>query len=93
MQLNILRYLAVHLGRDLSVGGALGELLPDGHEGEDGLPVHEKELPPVLPRLVLQHELVPDVTFSVAAHQVQVDPLAVVAGVDSVSAHLHISPP
>ena len=68
MQLNILRYLAVHLGRDLSVGGALGELLPDGHKGEDGLAVHEEELPPVNPFLVLQHELVSVVTIRVAAH-------------------------
>ena len=45
-------YLAVHLGRDLGVGGALGELLAPGHEGEDRPPVHEEELPPVLPRLV-----------------------------------------
>ena len=68
IQLNILRYLAVHLGRDLGVGGALTELLSDGHEGEDRLPVHEEELPPVNPRLVLQHKLVSVVTILVAAH-------------------------
>ena len=68
IQLNILQYLAVHLGRDLGVGGALGELLPDRHEGEDRLPVHEEELPPVNPRLVLQHELISIVTILVAAH-------------------------
>ena len=88
-----MQYLAVHLGRDLSVGGALGELLSSGDKGEYGLPVHEEELPPVNPRLVLQHKLVSVVTILVAAHQVEVDPLAVVAGVDSVSADLHISPP
>ena len=65
---HIMQYLAVHLGRDLGVGGALGELLPDRHKGEDGLPVHEEELPPVLPRRVLQHKLVTNVTVSVAAH-------------------------
>ena len=68
MQLNILQYLAVHLGRDLGEGGALGELLSDGNKGEDGLPVHEEELPPVNPRLVLQHKLVSVVTILVAAH-------------------------
>ena len=68
IQLNILQYLAVHLGRDLCVGGALGELLPDGHKGEDRLPVHEEELPPVNSRLVLQHKLVSVVTILVAAH-------------------------
>ena len=68
MQLNILQYLTVHLGCDLGVGGALGELLPDRHKGEDGLPVHEEELPPVNPRLVLQHKLVSVVTILVAAH-------------------------
>ena len=60
--------LAVHLHRDLSVGGALRELLSSGHEGEDGLAVHEEELPPVNPRLVLQHKLVSVVTILVAAH-------------------------
>ena len=44
------------------------ELLPPGDEGEDGLPVHEEELPPVNPRLVLQHKLVSIVTIRVAAH-------------------------
>ena len=68
MQLNILQYLAVHLGRDLSIGGALGELLSDGHKGEDGLAVHEEKLPPVHPHLVLQHKLVSVVTILVAAH-------------------------
>ena len=68
IQLNILQYLAVHLGRDLGVGGALGELLPDGHKGEDGLPVHEEELPPVNSGLVLQDKLVSVVAVSVAAH-------------------------
>ena len=68
MQLNILQYLAVHLGRDLGVGGALAELLPDGNKGEDGLPVHEEELPPVNPFLVLQHKLVSIVRILVAAH-------------------------
>ena len=65
---HIVQYLAVHLGRDLGVGGALRELLPDGHKGEDRLPVHEEELPPVNPRLVLQHKLVSVVTILVAAH-------------------------
>ena len=68
IQLNILRYLAVHLGRDLGVGGALRELLPDGHKGEDSLALHEEELLPVNPRLVLQHKLVSVVTILVAAH-------------------------
>ena len=68
IQLDILQYLAVHLGRDLGVGRALGELLPDGHEGEDGLPVHEEELPPVNSGLVLQDKLVSVVAVSVAAH-------------------------
>ena len=68
IQLNILQYLAVHLGRDLGVGGALGELLAPGHEGEDRPPVHEEELPPVDPRRVLDHELVPVVAVGVAAH-------------------------
>ena len=60
--------LAVHLHRDLGVGGALGELLSPGHEGEDRLPVHEEELPPVDPRRVLDHELVAVVAVGVAAH-------------------------
>ena len=68
MQLDGFQYLAVDLGRNLGVGGALGELLPDRHEGEDRLPVHEEELPPVNPRLVLQHKLVSVVTILVAAH-------------------------
>ena len=93
MQLNILQYLAVHLGRDLGVGGALGELLPDGHEGKDRLAVHEEELPPVLPRLVLDDKLVSVVTVSVAANQVQIYPLTVSASVDSVPANLDISSP
>ena len=85
--------LAVHLHRDLGVGGALRELLPLGHESEDGLAVHEEELPPVLPRLVLDDKLVSIVTVRVAAHQVPIYPLAVVAGVDSVPANLDISSP
>ena len=68
IQLNILQYLADHLGRDLGVGGALGELLPDGHKGEDRLAVDEEELPSVNPCLVLQHKLVTIVTILVAAH-------------------------
>ena len=93
IQLNILQYLAVNLGRDLGVGRALGELLPDRHKGEDCLPVHEEELPPVLPRLVLDDKLVSVVTVRVAAHQVEIYPLTVAAGVDSVPTNLDISSP
>ena len=67
------------------------EFLAPGDEGEDGLPVHEEELPPVLPRLVLDDKLVSVVTVRVAANQVQIYPLAVVAGVDSVPTNLDIS--
>ena len=48
--------------------GALSELLSNRDKGEDRLPVHEEELHPVNPRLVLQHKLVSVVTILVAAH-------------------------
>ena len=66
IKLNI--YLAFHEFCDLSVVGALGKLLPIGYKSKDCLSVHEEELPPVNPFLVLQHKLVSIVTILVAAH-------------------------